>query len=230
MSEIVSKLEKQFRRAKGAGVPILVVETVDQPKTTEQIIKMSEDRAVILWDIIRGIEGMNKAGIEIAKKICKGEEPALVTGSPTEMLSKAFTMPDKTFLILSNAHRIINDPTVSQGICNLREQYKNRNSMIILLCPSIVLPSELKQDVMIIEDTLPSLEQVTAVVKSVCEDNEIGIPDDIEKISDTLIGLSSFGSEQTLATCVYRKEDNTIDIDRPALWERKRKAIEQTPG
>lgn len=228
--ESINKLEVQFRRAKGAGVPILVIETVDQPKTTEQVIQMSEDRAVILWDIVRGVEGMNQQGIEIVKKICKGEEPALVTGNPTEMLTKAFNMPDKTFLLMSNAHRVINDPTVSQGICNLREQYKTRNSMIILLCPSIVLPSELKQDVMIIEDALPSLEQVTAVVKSVCEDNEIIIPDDIAKISDTLIGLSAFGSEQTLASCVYRKEDNTIDIDRASLWERKRKAIEQTPG
>ena len=77
MSEIVSKLEKQFRRAKGAGVPILVIETVDQPNTTNQIMKITNDRALILWDVVKGIEGLNDTGIRIAKAVCKGEEPGV---------------------------------------------------------------------------------------------------------------------------------------------------------
>ena len=227
----VSKLETQFRRAKNAGVPILTVETVDQPNTIAQLLTIANgESTVILWDVVRGVVGLNSNGEKLVAKICGRDDPALTAGNPTEMLTKILNVPERTYVLMSNAHRFISDPTVSQGLANLREKYKSQNSMIVLLCPSIVLPSELKQDVMIIDDPLPSLDQVTNVIKSVCEDNEAMIPSDIEKIADTLIGLSPFSAEQTLATCMFKNEKNVIDIDRESLWERKRKAIEQTPG
>jgi SpoVK/Ycf46/Vps4 family AAA+-type ATPase len=51
----------------------------------------------------------------------------------------------------------------------------------------------------------------------------------MDKISDTLIGLSSFEAEQTLAMCI-QKDGSGVDVDRKALWDRKCSVIEQTPG
>jgi hypothetical protein len=130
---------------------------------------------------------------------------------------------------MHNAHRFIESEFVATGICNLRDSFKGKGATFVMLVPNISLPDELKQDVQILSEPLPTYEQIKLIVKDICTDSGVGEVNDTEKIADTLVGLSSFSAEQTLATCIF-SEKGKMDIDRKALWERKCKAIEQTPG
>ena len=226
----------QFKSARRAAVPILAIETFDQQETIRTIGKtVNGDYPVMSWDIIRGLTALNNQAVEVVNEICQGENPAIATGNPAEMLAKVPNVPAKTIIFFMNVHRYFanTDPTavvsISQGIMNLRDIYKAKGMMLILLGPYITLPDELKQDVMVISEPLPDYPQIEAIIQSISNDAGMKPPKDIDKIADTLVGLSAFSAEQTLATCI-EKNGKKIDINRKNLWDRKCKAIEQTDG
>ena len=172
---------------------------------------------------------MGENAVRIASGINQGGEPAMITGNPAEMLSAISKVNEKVVVCILNAHRILDDFTVSQGIANLRNLYKSIGSMLILLAPSFKMPEELQHDTIILSEELPGIDEIKTIINSIAEDAGIEKLDDVDKISDTLIGLSSFEAEQTLAMCI-KKNGNGIDVDRKALWDRKCSVIEQTPG
>ena len=227
--------EEQLRRARRAAVPILAVETSDQPATIATIKRVvNGDTVVMAWDIIRGLLPITETAGRIVNQICKGEDPALATGNPSEMLSRVAGVDKfakRVVVIMQNAHNFVGvTPDVTQGVANLRTIFAIGGHTFIMLAPGFKLPGELTQDVMIVSDGLPDVEGIKRIITETCGEAEMEVPEDIEKLSDTLIGLSAFSAEQTLATCIYKRDDGVIDIDREALWERKCKAIEQSPG
>jgi SpoVK/Ycf46/Vps4 family AAA+-type ATPase len=219
----------QFKAARRAAVPIIAIETADQQALVREISKCNENVPVVQWNIINGLVPVNQLGAELVNNICAGDDPAMVTGNPVEMLSKIVKAPEKTIVFMSNMHRFLSEAAISQGICNLRDVFKSSGATLVMLAPSFVLPTELEQDVMILTEKLPDEEAIKEIIRSIQQDAGIQKINDEDKIADTLIGLSAFCAEQTLATCV-KKENDEIVIDSKLLWERKCKAVEQTPG
>jgi len=222
-------MKEAFKAARRAAVPLIAIETADQQSLTREITKCNETIPVIQWNIINGLTPMNQPGDELVNHICRGDDPAMVTGNPVEMLSKIVKAPEKTIVFMNNAHRFLSEATVSQGIFNLRDIFKTSGATLVLLGPSFTLPTELEQDVMILTEKLPSEDAIKEIIRSIQQDAGIEKIDDEDKIADTLIGLSAFCAEQTLATCI-KKVDGNIIVDEKMLWERKCKAVEQTPG
>jgi len=226
---------EQFQAVRRAAVPIVGIETADPQQTIRAIAKSLNGKtpAIMCWDIIRGLVALNNQATDVISQICQGQDPQIATGNPSEMLSKLTIVPERAIIFMLNAQKYLDmqesKVPVAQGIWNLRDVFKSKGAILVLLSPSFALPDDLGQDVMVISEPLPDYAGVQEIVISVCKDAGIEKPDNIEKITDTLVGLSAFAVEQTLATCI-KKEGETIVIDRPALWERKCKAIEQTPG
>lgn len=224
---------ESFKATRRAAVPVVAVETFDQQGTIQKImaeVNGHNEFPIMQWDIIRGLVPLNDMAVLTIREICKDEEPQMVTSSPPEMLGRILNVPERAITFLYNAHRFYNHEAVSQGICNIRDAYKSIGATLVLLMPSASLPEELKQDIVMLTEPLPNFEEIKGIINSICSDAGIEKVKDVEKVGDTLIGLSSFAAEQTLATCIVRKENGKIDINRESLWERKCKAIEQTPG
>jgi hypothetical protein len=224
-------MREQFKAARRASVPIIAIETVDQQSLIRGLARCNDSVPVMQWDILTGLAPLNQLGAELVTKICEGDSPAMATGNPVEMLTKIMKVPEKSITFMNNSHRFLNEATVSQGICNLRDVYKASGATVVLVAPSITLPAELEQDVMVLTEKLPDDESLNKIIDSICEDAGMDKlrEEDKAKIVDTLVGLSSFCAEQTLATCI-KKVDGAITIDNKMLWERKCKAVEQTPG
>jgi hypothetical protein len=117
---------------------------------------------------------------------------------------------------------------VAQGVWNLRDRFKANGSMLVLLAtPGAALPTELSQDVLVLDEPLPSAEDLARIVKETFAAAEIDCPapDEERKAVDALLGLSAFPAEQVLAMSLSKS-----GLDTEQLWERKRQVIEQTPG
>ena len=224
-------MKENFKAARRASVPIVVIETADQQSLIRGLAKCYENVPVIKWDILTGLAPVNQMAVDVINSICAGDDPAMATGNPVEMLTKIAKVPEKTITFMNNLHRFINEATVSQGLCNLRDVYKGSGATLVGLAPSITIPAELEQDIMVLTEKLPDDEAIGKIIDSICEDAGMQklMEKDKDKIVDTLIGLSSFCAEQTLATCI-KKIDGVVAIDNKMLWERKCKAVEQTPG
>jgi hypothetical protein len=233
MSERLSMIE-QWKRARRASVPIVAIETVDQQATRQAILSTINGSgvAVVDWDILRGVRALNNVALSSMSKICNKQDPESLS-NPAEMLLAVTKAPERTIVFMSNAHRYFtgdNAASVVQGIANIRDEYKATGATLVLLTPNAAIPIEIAQDVMIISDPLPTVEQITTIIDTVGESAGMERPDDIEKLADMLIGLSAFSVEQTVATCIFKDESGVIDIDRVQLRMKKNKAIEQTKG
>lgn len=231
---------RDFRAARRAGVPILVVQSADIGATIALISKIPTEKnnPMVSWDIIDGFKPINDAGSAALPSMLDEREDPSAISDPLKALKKAagslkkVGLPRKGILFMMNAHRFIGSQNtaqaaVGQAIWNLRDRFKEDFRTIVILGPSIVLPEELKHDVMILDEPLPDKPEIEAII--VALHNAVQLPIPTGKKLDVAIeavrGLSAFEAEQAVAMSFNKNE---LDLDR--LWERKRMQVEQTPG
>jgi len=246
----------QFKAARRAAVPLIAIETLDQQGTAKLLAEtLNGSFPVLTWDIIRGMAAMNPPGAKVLTEFCKVkdpysgdvtmQDPAIATANPGEMLAKVGAIAPKlgaamtkACIIMFNAHRVMDNETVAQGVANLRGVFEASGATLVLLCPGISLPAELKQDVMVLEENPPTKEQVLEMVRTLCGQvkasySGFDMPDEagLDKIADTLVGLSLFSARQTLSACFIGQADgSTVVLDRRMLQEKQVKSVEQLDG
>jgi hypothetical protein len=130
------------------------------------------------------------------------------------------------------------DKKVIQAACNLRDTYKaNGNMLIHLVGVGDEIPAELQQDTLILEEPLPTREELAKVVRDTYAQAALkpeykackkGPSDDVLKRAvDALIGLPTFPADQATAMCLD-KINAVLDIEN--LWTRKRDIVSANPG
>lgn len=228
-----------LKPARRASVPIVLIQTADAQQSIDTIIKemngAAQEAPIMRWDIVRGLVGLNKAGKQaVANPAVGGETPELNTQNPTECLAKLPNVPERSVVFFMNAQMFWTNESVKQAIWNLRDVFKMTRSMIALLAPlGTTLPQELKDDIVSLQDTLPTEPEITAIVDGLLKDIAAAPgatlkPDQITdkpRLIDALLGLSAFGAEQ-----VFSMSCSKDDVDRAAMWETKKVTIEQTDG
>ena len=227
-------LPENIRAARRAGVPLLAIDTDDPASASREVIAAlngkAQELAIAQWDILRGLVAMSPPAQDAIRVLCDGQDPALATGNPAECLSLLARWPERGLVMMHGAGRLLSDDqggaAVVQGIWNLRDVWKSTGTTLVLLSPGIQLPPELKQDVVVLTEELPTAEALGDIVIQLSEDSGIAVPDDTaDKAVDTVLGLSAFAAEQSLAMSLTKD-----GLDLPSLWDRKCQAIEQTPG
>ena len=226
-----------FTAIRRAGVPIVAIETADPVSTIaacRAAMNGSKDQTPCAqWDCIRGLKPVNQA----ATALCSAIGDPIETTNGAQCLS---LIAEKYLDAKGNdpgavwffhaGNRALEDWTAAQAVWNLRDILKSAGSTLVLLGPAFRIPAELKHDCVVISEELPGDEALGEVVKGIASDAEMKIEDDqLPKMVDTLRGLSAFAAEQVVAMSIVRT-DGKLNVDTSALWERKRKMIEQTPG
>jgi hypothetical protein len=249
-------LTDQIKHARRVSVPLVAVQTPDPAATMRSVAEsMNNGRAspVVAWDIVRGCWPVNEAGKAVADLTGQGEGEETV-GQPVEVLRiGAEKFPGRTVLFLCNAHEYLDAPAFRQAIWNLRDLWKRDRRMLVLLGPVVELPASLKDDVVVLDESLPAADELARIVGEqdragcVCQNcGGSGLHDGLEceschgtgkserpeadeettgRAVAAVRGLSAFAAEQ--ATAMSLRPDG-IDLDH--LWESKRRQIEQTPG
>lgn len=211
-----------------AGVPLVFIETADPAATIKGCIAAINGNKTIVviaeHDVLRGLVGINKPGKEWAQRTSPSPTD---TSNPAEFLDKiSGVTPEGALIFFHNAHRFMNEGVI-QGVWNLRDSYKGIQATLVMLGPAIDLPAELKNDVVVIEEPVPTAEDIEGVVKMLSKESGVPIPDLVlPKIVDTLLGyLSLFGVEQSAARAVTKEG---WDLDQ--LWDFKVKALKTVAG
>lgn len=238
-TNLKSTFLEDFAAAQRAAVPIISVETQDAASAMRAIGSLNKKVPLISWDIVEGITAKNIAGKHALEKISGQKIGNIVVdlkGSrdPDKALNICLVFPPSTIFFMQNAHRIIIAPTVAQSIYNLRDKYKIADKIgddarvLVLLSPSLPIPDQLKQDILTLDEPLPTEVEITAVVDAV--NQAAGLFSTIEekvrqKCISTLKGLSSFALEQNYAMSI---EKEGVNLNR--LWLMKKHQVEQTAG
>ncbi len=235
----MSNLIELFESARRVSVPIVVVRTLDQTATVEALKGASADHPLLQWDAVRGLSPV-RVQAKKGDKPTKDEQtlqalkiaPDETIGFPNALLAVQ-NLPQGAIVFCHNAHRQLasSEPAATaaaiQAVSNLREQFKANFRMLVLMGPSMSVPIELEQDVVVLDHALPNDEALKKIVKETYESGKVKPPsaDVLSKAVEALGGLSSFAAEQVAAMSL---RENGLDM--LALWERKRIQIQQTRG
>jgi len=215
---------QQFKAARRVSTPLIAVRTADPAATIATIAKSFNGTPMLRWNIVTGLAGMNTAGQQAVSNL--NVDPTTTT-NPVEALGLCGQLPGKALVFFENIHRVVGEQGVSQAVWNLRDEFKQNMRTLVLLAPDLTLPAEIAQDVLLLDEPLPTNDELVVIVKETYKAADLKPPaDDVTvRAVDALCGLAAFPAEQVAAMSITR---DGLDFD--ALWERKRKMIEATPG
>ncbi len=223
---------RTFKAARRVSTPLVAIRTADPASTIDTIVSalngQKDATPVLRWDVMRGLAGVNKIGATEAQRVLDGAEASMGSARPSAALDFAAKVTDDAVVFFANGQLYFTDPAVLQGIWNLRDAYKaNGRMLIVLTTPGATLPSELAEDILVLDEPLPSVDDLDRIVRETFASAEMETPEpDVRtKAVDALMGLAAFPAEQALAMSLTKK-----GLDYTGLWERKRQVIEQTPG
>ena len=230
MIRSIQEFTSAFQAVRCVSTPLVAIRTADPASTThfttEALKQGRKLPPVLAWDIVRGLYEIGQDnGDELARML--GERQAAMIG-PVDALLLAQHLCEDGLLLYSNAHRFWHDSGAMQGIWDLRDSFKATGRMLVLLAsPGATLPQELGQDVLLLNEPLPSTAHLEQIVREIFNAANLTEPERpvIIKAVDALIGLVAFPADQALAISLVKRQLDTED-----LWERKRQIIEQTPG
>lgn len=217
-----------FGAAKRVSTPLIAVQTAD-PAATVQALRQAlpVETPLTLWDIVRGIAGVNDPGKEAVEAL--GVDPMQTTNLVDALTLVVEKFPEDAVIFVSNAQAYLKVQGVSQAIWNCRDPFKATGRTLVLFTPpsGATLPAELQQDVLVLDEPLPTAAELATIVRDTYAAGDLAAPaaDLVEKAVDAIIGLAAFPAEQVAAMSL-----TAAGMDLAALWERKRQVIEQAPG
>ena len=236
----------QIKSARRVSTPLLAVTTPDAAASIFDIIQVVNGAPLISWDIVKGVVALNDAAKPLLKLISGDQDPSMMT-NPTEVLAKLPTLPSMVRLasgqtkmipqpskkdddaewvglivFMQNLHFYIKEPSVIQGLWNLRDDFKRNRRTLITTAPQIMLPREL-QDVIVIDYPLPDAAQIRTILKDTYDIVNVAEPTEQVREAETeaLIGTPSvFLAEQVAAMCITK-----TGMNMEGLRQRKRQMV-----
>lgn len=226
---------KPYRRA---AVPLLAVQTSDPAEIVRLAIREAQNGQtypVLAWDCIHGIRPMNTPAQAIANTLNQGQEPAIATGNPIEALRSLELVrddatADKTIFVFLGLADVLADQQAGiaarQALWNLRDILSQCGAILVMAVP-MSWRNPFPDDIAVLLSPLPERETLKQTASRICKDASLPEPDDAkaEQVTDAILGLSAFASEQAIALSLTKD-----GIDTTSLWARKRQQIAETPG
>jgi hypothetical protein len=236
-----------FSDARSVSTPLVAIRTFDQTSTITAIqqslgTELGELTPSITWDSIHGLRGLTDAGTTAAHGMAS--EVGMGLGASVDLpiaLGMLEHATEDVLAFIMNPQLVWGEDTkVHQGVANLRNDYKARGNMCVLLIGiGDTIPVELQQDTLVLTHPLPTREELAVVVRETYayafnsdpkkyKACKAGPTDDvILKCVDALIGIPLFPAEQAASMCLD-KVTGVMDI--VTLWDRKKTIVSQQKG
>jgi hypothetical protein len=233
----LTQFQSQFKIARRAGVPLLVIRSADTLSTIPSIRNSfngnAESIPLVSWDFMRGLTGLNESGKTAVSGILNGGDPAMVSRRPTDMLELASNLPEDSVLFVMNFHLFWTDGPTLQGVLNLRDKYKSSGIMFLALVGTgSVIPAELTEQVLVLDEPLPVSSELAAIVRETADNAKKTMPefpelteDQVTSAVDGVTGLCGYSAEQSLSLAISKS-----GLDISEVWKRKRQMISEIPG
>lgn len=220
----VRSVADRIKAIRRVSAPIAAISTPDPAETVTKIAKATNGAPKIAWNIADGMVSLNEEGRDVLANAIGDNDSTI--GNPPEALKVARKFGAETIFFVHLANRFLDNPVFVQGLSNLRETFKHDKQTCVLLGSSFTLPPELTNDIVQIDEPLPSSEDLREIVADIVDAAELEVDDENVELSvEAIRGVSAFAAEQAVALSLRK---SGIDLDD--LWESKRKQIEQCPG
>ena len=236
---------EKFADARSVGTPFINARTADPASTIANVGKMLgdelENTPMISWDSIHGLKGLGEKDCAGSKALLSMAQLAgveLGTSVDLPMALGVLEFAGEDVIVFVHNPQLVwsADLKVVQAIWNLRDIFCANGSMLVLLTGAgDILPVELQQDVLVLDEPLPTREELVKIVEDAYTDAaenhdacKVKPHTSVLKAAcDALIGLPAFPAGQAAA---MELDKDTGKLNIPELWARKKSIISQMPG
>ncbi|HCR70738.1 MAG TPA: hypothetical protein DIW23_04785 [Anaerolineae bacterium] len=200
-----------------ARYPVIAILSHEESRVLTEINKLAKQKIhsarVIKWTITDGLVEETKEG---TKKYDNTSEPAEALSQilenkfaliSTDSGSKAKTAQPSIFYVICDLHHMLNDAMIVRQLRDIANKFQNNTDNLILISPSMQIPTDLEKTVAVIDYPLPDMEELSTILKK-CETD---LPDKVkinldgdarDLVTRSLQGLSSFEASSTLLSAV----------------------------
>lgn len=182
---------------------------------------------VLSYEERRVLDAVNVIGSELDRRIfvwslTKGWQPALTgqaaeqkSGLPLEIeaLAGVHHGPEKAIYVLKDFHPYMNDYRVVRLLRDLSERLHNKAQTIVLLSPTMKLPTELEKDITVVDFGLPRGDEIANTIDDRLKDFVGNGPP---------IQMEENDRSRLIAACQGLTLDEIEDVLARSLVEKKR--------
>lgn len=137
-----------------AKYPILYVVSWEERRVEEALQTLSKNlnRTLHTWTLTQGMK----------PQVTRTSGPAKPTTLPGELeaLALIYEAPEFTVFLLKDFHPYMKDPRVVRLLRDLAVRLRGRSQTLILMGPTLTLPTELEKDVTVLEFPLPLAAEI----------------------------------------------------------------------
>lgn len=200
--------------------PLIYIPTGEEERLEKVIMQAAQglaDRPVYIWDFVDGYQN-------------NLNDPGLGKRNPLQALEfvEKFPANSPVIFILRDFQRFLEDVSVARKLRNLARSLKSQPKNIVIIAPSISIPSELSEVLTVLEFPLPSGAEIRQEVQNllIAMGQKLG-----EQVVDELVrsaqGLSMERIRRVMARAIAAHgEIQPEDVE--LMLEEKRQTIRQT--
>ena len=260
MDTKVTTIQEHVLSARAVSTPIIAIETPDPGATLIKLKKALDAHAEkvaekshtdkklpkfppqYIWNVASGLRPLNtEAEVALTGMLEPVGGDQMATLHPVQALTVLASAPRGTFVVMSNLHRFWEDarfdPAVVQALWNLRDVYKKTQRTVVLTMPDCVLPAELRNDVVVYKETMPTSEELRPIITRLHDSArqscpQTPVPDEkvLDEATHALAGLAMQQAEQVAAISMRKTGATSAEMDMDLLREHQKQSVEQTPG
>ncbi|MEC4984147.1 MAG: AAA family ATPase [Oscillatoria sp. PMC 1068.18] len=211
---------EEFELLLRACYPLIYIPTPEEERVEAAIAQSAQslgNRAVYVWDFVDGYQdNPNNAGV--------GKR------NPLQALEFVEKIPANSagVFVLRDFHRFLEDISIARKLRNLARSLKSQAKNIVIVSPTLAIPSELTEVLTVLDFPLPTAGEIKGEVERLLSATQHSLP---EKILAELVrsaqGLSLERIRRVLTRAIAaRGELQPEDVE--LVLEEKRQSIRQT--
>lgn len=192
-----------------AKYPIIYLLTWEEKRAEDAIGRVCSEleRSLHTWSVTQGLRPpLNRAS------------SASALSSELEVLAQLHEAPEYTVFVLRDYHPFMKDVRVIRLLRDLARRLRGKAQTLVILSPTLVLPSELEKDVTVVDFGLPDEreigEMIDKAIEAVKDNPQVESrlsPEEREKLVKSASGLTLDEIESVLARSLVSKKHFDLD-------------------
>ena len=168
---------------------------------------------------IQGIQEYNETGEPSAVNIRipaeADDEKILDPGAALDML---LWLPSPSIVFMHDYHKFFEDIPIIRSALNIKDHLISNEKMAVFVSAVVNIPVELSNDITVFDFEMPDCEILDGILKTMCSDNEIDLPEDSKSVVDAMLGLTEEGAKGAISLSLATKGtiDHKVVLDQKA--------------
>jgi SpoVK/Ycf46/Vps4 family AAA+-type ATPase len=203
-----SQIDHEIETLIRARYPLLYIVSWEEKRVEEALraISSSRGKRLFVWTVTQGL---------VSSPTAKDKQ----TRSPMAALDFIEASDDPAIFLLKDFHAFITDTELTRRLRDLTYSLKTSYKTLVILAPTMKLPSELEKEVTVIDYTLPSIEDLDRLLENIIQSvknnpqiNTALTPDEQEHLLEAALGLTATEAENVFARSLVEKRKFDVAI------------------